>query len=181
MIIVEGPDGSGKSTLVKKLKEWNNLVEIDRGDRDKLGTDPKQTDILWFNLAMATWGGNAPRIADRLYVSELVYGPLWRDENVFEKQDHTIEYIIRGLQIPVIFCLPEYDVVRDNVNNSEHQLDRVSETLRDVYLSYEYQYHRLRRQGVHAVHYDYTDKHVREAKVSTVVKEYIEIHKAGRK
>lgn len=73
-IIVEGPDQFGKSTLCKKLQKKLNMPLIHY-------KPPKPGTPQFMYYTHLLDGPDGPYIFDRNYVSELVYGPLFRVES----------------------------------------------------------------------------------------------------
>lgn len=137
MVIVEGPDGAGKSTLVKQLQDL--FPELKTGER---GTDNR--DLLWtvtrsdtYNaLRLALTPEEPPRIWDRLYWSEFVYYPFTSRECQFTIQDQMlIPSVIAGIAAPVIWCLPPKDLVLENEAKA-HQMEGVSDNISDIYDAY---------------------------------------------
>lgn len=79
LIIVEGPDGAGKSSLVEALDRV--LWKAGRGTvlvNHKAA--PRQSALEEYakNLAFYSPGGDVDLVLDRSWLSEDVYGPLWR-------------------------------------------------------------------------------------------------------
>lgn len=119
MIIVEGCDGSGKSTLIKNLGITDTLWM--GGARVKHPT----RGVSWAYAdnvpPVAQFGRqiqrNLHRVAfDRFHISERVYGPLLRGEQVMD--DDAFERVsaeLRRLRVPVILCLPPYEAAYANV------------------------------------------------------------------
>lgn len=137
MIIVEGPDGAGKTTLVKGLKEMFNLAEGQRGtdDRSKLYTVTKPD--TYKALSEAFRGDHRPLIWDRLYFSDFVYAPIQGREVAFNYADRAvISGGLIALRCPLILCMPGLDVVRQTAPKVD-QMDGVVENIDSIYARYE--------------------------------------------
>lgn len=137
MIIVEGPDGAGKSTVVKRLaadldipvaprvvdKDTNAMVDLKRWVEDNLDQ------------------GLTPVIFDRhRLISELIYGPLFgRVAPGFDDPDWLLEVrtSFEELQPLVLWCMPSLETVTSNImtspeNSILQDLDLIN-TLYDEY------------------------------------------------
>lgn len=79
-IIIEGPDGAGKSTLVQEV-----VMELWRQDRGTVlinqKRSPRQGVIVEYcrNLNFYLPGHGIDLILDRCWYSDDVYGPIWRN------------------------------------------------------------------------------------------------------
>ena len=112
-IIVEGMDGSGKTTLVDRLlgelgPDHSYLIRNDRGPSADLRA-------FWTD----TLGVNPPgRVAihDRFFYPELVYGPILRGR--YSVESGIIQYVAQYLRYFafLIYCRPPNDVIFRGVN-----------------------------------------------------------------
>jgi hypothetical protein len=140
VIIVEGPDGSGKSTLITRLNHQRVHLRSLRGGVG--GTTPEG------------WGGGRPVVDayvhaldthppetafDRFHLSEHVYGPILRNTQLITP-DVLLELseVLRKRRIPVIVCLPPWWVVHDNVMQPgrERPAYQTDQFLREAYDSW---------------------------------------------
>lgn len=112
MVIVEGPDGSGKSQLIRRLGLKAVHLKSLRGGVG--GTTPEG------------WGAGDPAIVayvkkireavadpllayDRFHLSEHVYGPMLRNKQELPGPDlQMVNDYIHQHKIPVILCLPDF-------------------------------------------------------------------------
>ena len=117
MIIVEGPDGSGKTTLIERLGFERKHLKALRSGVGSEGT--------------GNWGAGLPAIEayanqlltaplnqafDRFYLSETIYGPLLRGASAIRSPEVTVlQRLITGMNIPEIICLPGFDTTFGNV------------------------------------------------------------------
>lgn len=139
LLIVEGPDHAGKSTLVQRILDV--FPEVKLGVR---GTDNR--DDLWkvtvsdthTAMAEAVLGANPPMIWDRLYYSELVYAPAVGDrEPMFNvSQQAHCQRTIDALHCPVVLCLPPREVVVNGVLHGGHQMPGVVHHIGEIYDRY---------------------------------------------
>lgn len=136
MIVVEGPDGAGKTTLVNELSKEFGLRHGERGtsDHSKLYTVTRRD--TYTALGDAVKGTEQVRIWDRLYYSELVYAKTVGRPVEFNTTEQTyVQRMIEALHCPIIVCLPDYPVVAKNAGMVE-QMDGVNENLVEIYNSY---------------------------------------------
>jgi GTPase SAR1 family protein len=136
MIIVEGPDGAGKTTLVDSLV--GDLM-LDKGkratkDRNKLYEVTRQD--TYTALAKGVKGHKKPLIWDRLFFSEMVYSPLVGRACEFSAEEQVfVKKILSTLACPIIMCRPTLDVVEKNVLEAD-QMEGVKENVRGIYNAY---------------------------------------------
>lgn len=136
MIIIEGSDGAGKTTLVNKLAEELGLEIGQRAtsDRDKLYTVTRQD--TYRALAHAVEGHKAPYIWDRLFYSEMIYAPVVGRQMEFTLGEQTwVRRVLAAIGIPVVVCRPPLEVVKENTSRT-HQMDLVADNIDAIYRSY---------------------------------------------
>lgn len=124
MIIVEGPDGAGKSTTLQKLKYTRMHLKSLRGG---VGGNVEGAAEGWATCHMpaAAYARKVREVEqivgrrvgiDRFHLSEAVYGPLLRNEQLIDEGTmRLITHMLRDKQIPVILCLPPFEVTLANV------------------------------------------------------------------
>lgn len=121
MIIVEGPDGAGKTTLIKALQKRFDLPVASR-------VVSKDTEALldlqhWVDQNLAI--GFQPCIFDRhRLISEPIYGPILRDraqpgfDNIAWLTPR-LRLLYWKVQPIIIYCLPSINTVRNNVTEDD--------------------------------------------------------------
>lgn len=121
IIVIEGPDGAGKSTLAAALSEYFKWPIIHDG-----GPLTSRQDFL-NRIKAKGWDNPEPKICDRIcYISELIYAPLhchepfvsslelnnWIDRMkpviVYCTLDSSKEMVERILMIPKAYKTPEF-------------------------------------------------------------------------
>lgn len=155
MIVVEGPDGGGKSTLCQWLCDRFGLKMGERGvkDRDQIWRTTRQD--TW-NAMMAELKCDAPPLVwDRLGpISDPIYSQRGIPENrpcAFHFNELRVFHsFIREVGL-LILCLPPKHVVMANVENS-HQLPNVARQSDSIYRAY------MHDVAPH-ITYDYTRDH----------------------
>lgn len=137
MIIVEGPDGAGKSTLVKKIVDRYNIPVHPRFvDSD----GPKDHTAVYEAVVedMKALHTIPICIYDRHpLISEYVYGPIVRRELHHEWQT-PVSRLMRSMLAEnclVVWCLPDVQRVRENVD-CNRDMPGVESHIDQIYASY---------------------------------------------
>jgi GTPase SAR1 family protein len=156
MIVVEGPDGAGKTTLARALashygfniKNWG-VERQHLKDEDPIGRAYKALrDALDPERPMF--------IHDRLYFSELIYGAVLREEIKGTPEDHRlIKGLLVALSPPVVICLPALDVVTENVKEDTADVRNNIGVIWDAYGTKSHRFF----AHMSPIFYDYTDEH----------------------
>lgn len=129
MIIVEGPDGSGKDVLIETLKHQSFKLKALRGG---VGGTESYANGNGLGDGLAGWAGNDPALLayqkkikaarginvafNRFHFSEYVYGPLLRGTSEVGLNDlEVMKTFLWYYRVPVILCLPSFEVTLENV------------------------------------------------------------------
>lgn len=100
IIIIEGPDGAGKSTLASKIKEQTGYMLMHRS-QPKTEEDKKRMMDEYVQVIKA--GKNC--IFDRCWYSEMVYGPVMRDVSIISyPQMYELERLLAKNGALIIHC-----------------------------------------------------------------------------
>lgn len=138
MLIVEGPDGSGKSTLVKALSEGTSL-EVAQSFSSSRHSMPQQGVRRRVFSAISALLRGEILIHDRLYFSELVYGSILRGAALFSPEEQQwINGTLKTYNVPVIVCLPPFQTVQDNVMSgpSDSHIQGVRNHIEEIWAQY---------------------------------------------
>jgi hypothetical protein len=118
VIVIEGPDGAGKSTFVSLLAEELGLPIADRSMKGDL-TPLKKMDE-WINWCISS--GWQPMIFDRFaLVSGPLYAPIMNDPyqlGIYSDLSWMLEMERRfytEVEPLMIYCLPPLEVVKENL------------------------------------------------------------------
>ena len=132
MFIVEGPDGSGKTTLANKIAKGFNAKIFHAG-----GPPESREDILErIEFQFKQFGSILDRAS---LITEHVYGPVLRGRSVLEPDEYKRliqRYVDRGWVL--IYCRPSIEVLLRYV---KEEMDRV---IRDEGKSYKREVHFIR-------------------------------------
>lgn len=158
MIVLEGPDGSGKTTLKDMLLErLDGVEEHERASTSKGG--PVKHPFAWAEADVLSWDSQPFSLYDRHpFISEPIYGTVLRGgyDHQFNSEygrDLGHEMCTRGL---IVLCLPPLKEIRANVaHNDEDQMSGVVQNIDEIALQYQIvQRHFSSRRNV--FWYDYT-------------------------
>ena len=154
-IIIEGPDGSGKTTLFNYLLDRDFTFQPHKRASTSVG-GPVSDLEQWVVDDMVNLSTAMPSVYDRHpLISEPIYGPTCRGRAkppfgdmswVFVQQEALAKEAL------VIFCCPPLTVVRENVR-VEQQMPGVAANLAELFALY--QLASLAWPGVQ-IRYDYT-------------------------
>lgn len=181
MIIIEGPDGAGKSTLVEELAADLSLTVGERAtkDRDKLYEVTRQD--TYTALGEAVRAHDPAKIWDRLFFSEMIYASVVGRDCEFSSEEIVfVKRVLTAMGCPIIVCLPEWHTVKTNVEGT-HQMGGVEENLAHIYGAYE----TVTTGMPFVLFYDYTDEKKEAAyksyeEITTALTHYLEDHRAKR-
>jgi len=136
IIIVEGPDGSGKTTLIERLSSRLDIPVAPRVVAKDTTTKINLQDWVEDNLEE----GFQRKIFDRhRLISEPIYGPIMRisQQEGFTDREwmHRVMHGFRFIRPITFFCLPPIEVVRKNVENDPDN-EAVAKHIDAIYASY---------------------------------------------
>lgn len=155
MVIIEGPDGSGKTTLVRELCKTFGLREGIRakGDRSKLANQVADTVKA---ITQAADYRTPVKVWDRMgNFSDPIYANVRHEITPFSA--HALIHLrslLSAIQVPIILCLPPVEVCVENCGLTP-QREWVKHNEARIW----YDYRRALRQGVfpgNTMVYDYT-------------------------
>lgn len=100
IIIIEGPDGSGKTTLANLLSKQTGYPVIHRSQPK---SEEEKAQMMQSYVDVIKSGRNA--IFDRCWYSEMVYGPIMRDASVISyKEMYELERMLAKKGALIIHC-----------------------------------------------------------------------------
>lgn len=138
MVIVEGPDGAGKSTLISQLQERYGLEVAPRVVTK--GAEAMVDLQRWVEDNVDQ--GFQYKIFDRhRLISEFIYGPLLRQQQQPGFTDlgwswHFLDQLYTRVNPLVIYCLPPLEVVAENVYLSGDENKVVLDHIEAMYTAY---------------------------------------------
>lgn len=138
MIILEGPDGGGKTTLLARITK---AMGIKQGPRASSSVDGPVSDLCsWVDSDLRSWGQHGLMVYDRYpLISEPIYGPICRGKVphlMTTSWMHSKTALMCSMSL-VIWCLPHLETVKKNVQDTgEGQMSGVSENIEALWSSY---------------------------------------------
>ncbi len=149
MIIVEGFDNSGKSTLVKKLSKDLKLLVMNNQRLPKSAVDVQDYLSLCGSI-----NHRYPLILDRLSViSEPIYGPICRDQSILTPLilAHMRAQLLE-LNPAIVYCRPPTPAI---LNFEEEQMEGVVDKAMTLIAAYDFHMSQLDELGFNVVVYDW--------------------------
>jgi hypothetical protein len=149
VILLEGPDGGGKSTLAATL---SNTVY--HNGPPPAGASKEET--FWWQLAgLRPELGATPRVIDRNWPSEQIYHRFAGRPNVFNPIiGRMFERYLLSVGGVMVMCLPPYIVAY--ANWYKRMMEGKELITRDAEFATMYEFYRTYRSSVPQLHYDYT-------------------------
>lgn len=100
IIILEGPDGSGKTTLAQQLSRQTGYPIIHRSQPK---TEEEKKNMMGEYLQTIRSNKNA--IFDRCWYSEMAYGPVMRDKTVITYPEmYSLERMLAKSGALIVYC-----------------------------------------------------------------------------
>lgn len=107
IFIIEGPDGSGKTTLAEKLSKQTGFPVIHRSQPK---TEEEKANMMKGYMETIKSGKNA--IFDRCWYSEMAYGPIMRDASVISYPEmYELEKLLAKKGALIIYCTDKPEVL----------------------------------------------------------------------
>ena len=119
VIILEGPDGGGKTTLATWLKREHGFSYVHAGPP----TEPADMLAEYGAQLWKALHGRKNVVFDRLHLGELVYGPVLRDcDGLGYYGRRLLERVLNATSTPCYVCLPPWDVCCANWKSTRARL-----------------------------------------------------------
>lgn len=137
MIVVEGPDGAGKSTLVRKLMTEFNLPMHERASEGVAG--PVSDLFGWAHRDVVSMADQEISVYDRHpLISEYVYGPICRSTLPPGFTTSTAHALVRmmAMHALVVLCRPPSERLKASVA-PERDMPGVTEHIERIASAYD--------------------------------------------
>lgn len=126
MIIVEGPDNVGKSTLIKQLIELDPSLRVLHRDR-YWPSRGESIATSYLRALVPTEGDRTAHnngIADRMFASECIYGALFRDGCRMTDGEHfAIRNVLNSYDAIAVHCDAPDETILENWKSREQLYD----------------------------------------------------------
>jgi len=166
VIIVEGPDGSGKSYLVDRMVESGNFFRYPPTHQGPPKTREELIDRLETTLAVHQSSGLSPQtpVFDRFGLfSEQIYGSIVRKKEggcVLTNQDiRRFENRVREMNARVIYCRPSLRTLKSvhlevKPHKNHQHIYRVIQNQQTIIIEYDILMFKYERKGFEIIRYN---------------------------
>lgn len=151
IVVVEGMDGSGKTTLIEKSRgsQKDRYFAIIRASRY-----PPDVKTAVRYLSFVDMPRNIDLVLDRFhFISDRIYGPILRGADIF--QEFPIQFGLAHVNV-VVYARPPVSYILDNLHKNL-QLSGVTEQATALINRYDNHMDKLKETGVVVMQYDYTN------------------------
>lgn len=135
MLLVEGCDNTGKTTLVLRLADDLKLLQIANKHKPK-----HKSEFFSFLSCALNLSKQFPTVFDRWSpISESVYGPIIRGENIFTSRDLEIAKtapLLAHIKPLLIYCRPDFNTVMNTITDRA-QMDGVVAKAQELIHAYD--------------------------------------------
>lgn len=142
VVVLEGADCSGKSTLAKYFKEQHGAVVIHMTHRFKSNMFAYNTAVLKKAWALSQ---NSLVVLDRSFLSEMVYAEVFRDGGKWPLIDRYVESVLQRLGYVGIMCQPYPGFPEKQLDLYKKHVDRNHPYKLEAYKQIQEQYAYLMR------------------------------------
>ena len=160
LVVVEGPDGSGKTALINKIIEKFPFLAYQKpvpsnGPEGQTG----KYMIDWLNSRFSEIKSGANYIMDRInLVSEEIYGPICRGVSMIYVDIRAVDTLSNffGNKPIIIYCRPSKETIFENLNKDQSvQMAGVLENITEIIQAYDRFFNVWESVGIDIWHYDY--------------------------
>lgn len=148
MVIIEGVDNSGKTTLAKKLSSYFDAPLV------------HSPGIRLTPEAMIHWAERTFNIPGKIFydrhpcISEEVYGPVLRYKNAFNTEaGKKVTKLFYDMKPLVVYCRPPNSIIKKNMGK---QMEGIRKNLDKLAFDYDKFMNFLKIRGFLIIDYDYT-------------------------
>lgn len=115
IILLDGPDCAGKTTLANKIKDQAEKLgataEVHHLGKPAVGTCWHEHSSALIRYVGDAYGHDKLIIADRHFLSEAIYGCVYRDGSEYPFAARHVDRLFNRLRVPRVICAPPVDAV----------------------------------------------------------------------
>lgn len=129
LVIIEGPDNTGKTTLAKKL--------VEKFDLEYIHCSKPKTDNPYLEYCDLADSIKKPTVLDRAHLGEYVYGRLWRggcDISDAKFSDLDFKFMDKFEHVIVVHATAPLDVILERCRANDEKLLKEDQIKRCVEL-----------------------------------------------
>lgn len=131
IIICEGPDGAGKTTLAKE--SFKHYEYIHNG----VFETPDKAYLAYANQ-ISRLEPSSNVFIDRMHISERIYGTIYHGVYMSDAQYYQLDNLLNDLSAVVVLCIPPYEIaLRNWASRLDEELLADEDTFKQVYQRYE--------------------------------------------
>jgi len=127
IVLIEGPDGSGKSTLIEKVFKLNKFHVIHNG----VYPTPHSAYSSYIQQIEEENTLEHGIVFDRLHISQAIYGPIMRDENPEYVLHNIVDNMLYDRKAVVVLCQTKASLINWEKRNKE-KLEYVTDLVKFV-------------------------------------------------
>lgn len=139
LIVLDGPDASGKSTLAEKIKKVvpeTEIIHLTWSKELEQVMDTYQLGLLHHAISLSK---EKLVVIDRLWISEMIYSHVFRSGTKYPSLWHECVQLLDSAKAINILCLPEKHEWTKNYQNmvmTRDEMYGMDERMLDVYNAY---------------------------------------------
>lgn len=135
LIIVEGPQGAGKTTLTNALREvmtGTNLIRMSGvADKTISGKEKsKRVHLAQLNAILETADCSINYILDRSFLTELVYGKMglkiYNADDLIPEFEEIMKKIVEVYDVKLIVLEPNEETLKERLNRDKGEYEKFS-------------------------------------------------------
>lgn len=169
LIVVEGPDMGGKTTLVDTLSKdvfpSARVVRMLGGRTEEHAVTRKRTyDTMYeWSDRQHSYVNGLPIICERFHpISDEVYRSLDDKPHIFNKEEVISLYRMLGWRgVRVVYCRPSFmsvDISKhvEKGDDDPDWMDKIRNNVNNIFRAYDFEMMKLVQSGAIVIHYDWT-------------------------
>lgn len=123
ILLFEGPDYSGKDTLIAKMRQKDNVIYFHNGTYSSQAHAMKayRQQIKTVHRILEHTFSDVQIIFNRAHISSWIYGQIIRNEIILDEEYFDIDNEFAALNTQVIKCLPPKEICMRGWENRIHE------------------------------------------------------------